>query len=77
MLGAVRQYAGAWMGRGGPLVVPWKDVPKSSINTWSTALAGLSPSPGRLPDSPVGKALDGTFNDAVLAMRRRAAHLSP
>ena len=69
MLGAVRQYAGAWMGRGGPLVVPWKDVPKSSINTRvDGARRFVAQSWPFARIRAVGKALDGTFNDAVLAM---------
>jgi WS/DGAT/MGAT family acyltransferase len=69
LLGAVRQYAGAWMGRGGPLVVPWMDVPKSTINTRvDGARRFVAQSWPFARIRAVGKALDGTFNDAVLAM---------
>ena len=69
MLGAVRKYAGAWQGKGGSLVVPWLNVPKSSINTrvdGARRFVAQSWSFDRV--RAVGKAMDGTFNDAVLAM---------
>ncbi len=69
MLGAVRKYAGAWQGKGGSLVVPWLNVPKSSINTrvdGARRFVAQSWSFDRI--RAVGKAMDGTFNDAVLAM---------
>ena len=69
LLGAVRQYAGAWTGRSGPLVVPWKDVPRSAINTKvDGARRFVAQSWPFARIRAVGKALDGTFNDAVLAM---------
>jgi diacylglycerol O-acyltransferase len=69
MLGAVRQYAGAWMGRSGSLVVPWQDIPRSSINTEvDGARRFVAQSWPFARIRAVGKALDGTFNDAVLAM---------
>ena len=69
LLSGVRQYAGAWMGKGGPLVVPWKDVPRSSINTKvDGARRFVAQSWPFARIRAVGKALDGTFNDAVLAM---------
>jgi len=69
LLGAVRQYAGAWMGRSGPLVVPWQDIPRSSINTKvDGARRFVAQTWPFARIRAVGKALDGTFNDAVLAM---------
>ena len=69
MLGAVRKYAGAWQGKGGSLVVPWLNVPKSSINTRvDGARRFVAQSWPFERIRAVGKAMDGTFNDAVLAM---------
>ncbi len=69
VLGAVKQYAGAWMGRGGALAVPWKNVPNSTINTKvDGARRFVAQSWPFARIRAVGKALDGTFNDAVLAM---------
>ena len=69
LLGAVRQYAGAWTGRSGALTVPWKDVPQSTINTKvDGARRFVAQSWPFARIRAVGKALDGTFNDAVLAM---------
>jgi len=76
LLGAVRQYAGAWTGKGGPLVVPWKDVPRSTINTKvDGARRFVAQSWPFARIRAVGKALDGTFNDAVLAMCSGALRL--
>jgi WS/DGAT/MGAT family acyltransferase len=69
ILGGVRRFAGAWVGRSGPLVVPWMDVPSSSINTKvEGARRFVAQSWPFARIRAVGKALDGTFNDAVLAM---------
>jgi diacylglycerol O-acyltransferase len=69
ILGAVKKYAGAWTGKSGPLVVPWQDVPRSTINTevhGARRFVAQSWPFARI--RAVGKAMDGTFNDAVLAM---------
>jgi WS/DGAT/MGAT family acyltransferase len=69
LLGALRKYVGAWTGSGGPLVVPWQNVPKSTINTKvDGARRFVAQSWPFARIRAVGKALDGTFNDAVLAM---------
>ena len=69
LLGALRKYVGAWTGSGGSLVVPWQNVPKSTINTRvDGARRFVAQSWPFARIRAVGKALDGTFNDAVLAM---------
>jgi diacylglycerol O-acyltransferase len=66
---AVKRSAEAWMGRGGPLVLPYMNVPRSSINTSvDGARRFVAQSWPFARIRAVGKALDGTFNDAVLAM---------
>jgi len=68
LLGAVRRYAGAWTGNS-PLVVPWQNVPRSTINTKvDGARRFVAQSWPFARIRAVGKAMDGTFNDAVLAM---------
>jgi len=69
LLGALRKYVGAWTGSGGALVVPWQKVPRSTINTKvDGARRFVAQSWPFARIRAVGKALDGTFNDAVLAM---------
>jgi WS/DGAT/MGAT family acyltransferase len=69
LLGALKQFSSAWMGRGGALALPWLDVPKSPINTHvDGARRFVAQSWPFARIRAVGKALDGTFNDAVLAM---------
>lgn len=69
LLGALKQFSSAWMGRGGALSLPWLDVPKSPINTHvDGARRFVAQSWPFARIRAVGKALDGTFNDAVLAM---------
>ena len=69
LLGALRKYVGAWTGSGGALVVPWQNVPHSAINTKvDGARRFVAQSWPFARIRAVGKALDGTFNDAVLAM---------
>ena len=69
ILGALKQYAGAWTGASESLVVPWKKVPASTINTKvDGARRFVAQSWPFARIRAVGKALDGTFNDAVLAM---------
>jgi WS/DGAT/MGAT family acyltransferase len=58
-----------WTGRGGALSLPWHDVPSSPINTHvDGARRFVAQSWPFERIRAVGKALDGTFNDAVLAM---------
>jgi WS/DGAT/MGAT family acyltransferase len=69
LTGALRQFSNAWMGRGGALSLPWLDVPSSPINTHvdgARRFVAQSWPFDRI--RAVGKAMDGTFNDAVLAM---------
>ncbi|WP_165954131.1 wax ester/triacylglycerol synthase domain-containing protein [Seongchinamella unica] len=69
LLGAQRTYFGAWTGSGGSLLVPWQNVPRSLINTKvDGARRFVAQSWPFAHICAVGKALDGTFNDAVLAM---------
>jgi WS/DGAT/MGAT family acyltransferase len=69
MAGALRRFSQAWMGRGGALSLPWLDVPRSPINTHvDGARRFVAQSWPFERIRAVGKALDGTFNDAVLAM---------
>lgn len=67
--GAMKRFTGAWLGRGGALKLPWMDVPQSSINTSvDGARRFVAQSWPFARIRAVGKAMDGTFNDAVLAM---------
>ena len=74
--GSLKRFVGGWMGRGGALALPWLDVPRTSINTkvdGARRFVAQSWPFGRI--RAVGKALDGTFNDAVLAMCAGALRL--
>ena len=67
--GSLKRFVRGWMGKGGALALPWLDVPRSSINTpvdGARRFVAQSWPFDRV--RAVGKALDGTFNDAVLAM---------
>lgn len=67
--GALKRFADGWRGKGGALALPWLNVPGSAINTevdGARRFVAQSWSFARI--RAVGKALDGTFNDAVLAM---------
>ena len=65
----LRRFTEAWTGRGGALMMPWLDVPQTSINTTvDGARRFVAQSWPFARIRAVGKALDGTFNDAVLAM---------
>ncbi|MEJ2602668.1 MAG: wax ester/triacylglycerol synthase family O-acyltransferase [Gammaproteobacteria bacterium] len=69
ILGALRRVAGAWTDPASPLMVPWRRVPHSPINTKvDGARRFVAQSWPFARIRAVGKALDGTFNDAVLAM---------
>ncbi|MEP4484584.1 MAG: wax ester/triacylglycerol synthase family O-acyltransferase [Halioglobus sp.] len=69
ILGAMRRFGGAFFGRSGNLAVPWHNVPKTSINTRvSGARRFVAQSWDFARVKAVCKALDGTFNDIVLAM---------
>jgi diacylglycerol O-acyltransferase len=69
VVGALKRFAMTWAGRGGALTLPFRHVPRSSINTsvdGARRFVAQSWSFARI--RAVGKAFDGTFNDAVLAM---------
>ncbi|MFT4714538.1 MAG: diacylglycerol O-acyltransferase [Candidatus Azotimanducaceae bacterium] len=69
VLGSLKKLVDGWRGKGGALALPWIDVPRSSINTpvdGARRFVAQSWPFARIRN--VGKALDGTFNDAVLAM---------
>lgn len=69
ILGALRRLAGAWSDPESPLMLPWRGVPQSPINTRiEGARRFVAQSWPFARIRAVGKALDGTFNDAVLAM---------
>jgi diacylglycerol O-acyltransferase / wax synthase len=66
---ALGRYANVWFGRGGDLSVPWYRIPSTPFNTevsGSRRFVAQSWPFERV--HAVGKAFDGTLNDAVLAM---------
>ncbi len=66
---AVRGFANAWTGRGSELSLPHLKVPRSSINTSiDGARRFVAQSWPFARIKAVARAMDGTFNDAVLAM---------
>ena len=69
IMGALRRTVQAWRGKGGSLMVPFLDVPRSSINTpVDGARRFVAQTWPFARIRAVGKAFDGTFNDAVMAM---------
>jgi len=67
--GALKHFTRAWAGQGGPLMLPFLKVPSSSINTSvDSARRFVAQSWPFARIRAVGKAFDGTFNDAVLTM---------
>ncbi|MFT5573789.1 MAG: diacylglycerol O-acyltransferase [Cryomorphaceae bacterium] len=69
LFGSLKRFVDGWMGKGGALALPFRDVPQSSINTTVYgARRFVAQSWPFARVRTVGKALDGTFNDAVLAM---------
>ncbi len=76
MYSALKRAADAWRGNGGPLSMPWLNVPRSAINTpvdGARRFVAQSWPLDRI--RAVGSALGGTFNDAVLAMCAGALRL--
>ena len=66
---ALLKYANVWVGGGKPLNVPWHGVPRGSISSdvsGSRRFVAQTWPYERI--RAVGKALNGTLNDAVLAM---------
>lgn len=73
---AIKRIAGAWTGQSESLQVPWLNVPHTSINTpVDGARRFVAQSWPFARIRAVGKALDGTFNDAVLAMSAGALRM--
>ncbi len=69
LLGMTRSYTQSWLGAGGALTVPFRHVPRTSINSrvsGSRRFVAQSWSLDRV--KAVSKAVDGTINDVVLAM---------
>ncbi|MEQ8263084.1 wax ester/triacylglycerol synthase family O-acyltransferase [Pseudohaliea sp.] len=66
---AMRRFGAAFVGRGGNLAVPWHNVPKTTLNTRvSGARRFVAQSFEFQRVRAVGKAMDATVNDVVLAM---------
>lgn len=73
---SIRRFAEAWSGRGEGLALPHYNVPRSAINTsigGARRFVAQSWPFDRI--RAVGKAFDGTFNDAVLGMCAGALRL--
>ena len=69
LLGFLKGHAETWLGRGGGLAVPFRHVPKTSINTRiSGARRFVAQSWEIARVRAVGKALGLSVNDTVLAM---------
>lgn len=69
LLGAFRQFGGAFFGRSGDLSVPWHDVPRTAMNAEvSGARRFVAQTWDMERIKAVGKAADATINDIVLAM---------
>ena len=69
LLSTISSYAQAWLGIGGGLAVPFRHVPRTMINSrvsGSRRMVAQSWSLDRV--RAVGKAVDATINDVVLAM---------
>ena len=66
---ALLRYATTWAGRGGPLSVPWRQVPHGTISSQvSGSRRFVAQSWPHERVRAVAKGLGGTLNDAVLAM---------
>ncbi|NNC54876.1 MAG: DUF1298 domain-containing protein [Pseudomonadales bacterium] len=69
MFGALKKFSGAWLSRSGPLWMPFMEVPASSINTpVDGARRFVAQSWPFERIRALGRAFDGTFNDAILAV---------
>ncbi len=69
LYGALKRFTNAWRGEGGALMLPFMQVPTSHINTSvGSARRFVAQSWPFARIHAIGKAYDGTFNDAVLAM---------
>ncbi|MEH6634223.1 MAG: wax ester/triacylglycerol synthase family O-acyltransferase [Halioglobus sp.] len=66
---AMRDTAGIWMGKKSKMVVPFHQIPRSALSTQLTGARRFVAQSWPLQRvRAVGKAFDGTLNDAVLAM---------
>ena len=66
---AMRDTAGIWMGRKSKMAVPFHQIPRSPLSTQLTGARRFVAQSWSLDRvKAVGKAFDGTLNDAVLAM---------
>lgn len=69
LLGFLKGHAEAWLGRGGGLAVPFRHVPKTSINTRISGARRFVAQSWEIERvKSVGKAMGLTVNDTVLAM---------
>jgi WS/DGAT/MGAT family acyltransferase len=69
ILRALGQTASAYAGRDEKLAVPWRNIPKTSFNTRITGARRFVAQTWQFQRVyAVGKELDGTLNDTVLAM---------
>jgi len=69
LLGVARDYAKTWLGMGGGLTVPWRQIPHSAFSSrisGSRRFVAQSWNMDRV--KAVCKSLDGTLNDVVLAI---------
>ncbi len=69
LLGVVKDYAKTWLGAGGALAVPWRNIPRTTFSSnvsGSRRFVAQSWSMDRF--HAIGEALDGTVNDVVLAV---------
>lgn len=73
---ALRRYAGVWVGMSDKLTVPWRQVPKTRLNTRITGARRIVAQSWPIARfKAIGKAFDGTLNDAVLAVCAGALRL--
>jgi len=73
---ALRRYAGVWVGMTDKLAVPWRNVPKTNMNTQITGARRFVAQSWPIERfKAIGKAFDGTLNDAVLAVCSGALRL--
>ena len=69
LLGVVKDYAKTWLGAGGALAVPWRNIPRTTLSSnvsGSRRFVAQSWSMERF--HAVGEAMGGTVNDVVLAV---------
>jgi diacylglycerol O-acyltransferase len=69
LFGVIKGYAKTWAGAGGTLAVPWYHIPKTTINRNISGSRRFVAQTWDLPRiKQVGRAVEGTINDVVLAM---------